>query len=183
MQQKTGKKTSTSKAKKNKAAKSLKKTNVKAAAVRVRTAVKKPQARAASISMPIKQAIQSKPAHSKSGSSLEERKWAMYCDLASFTGFVFPLGFIIGPLAIWLFKRAEFPFVERHGKETINFQISMTIYFCVAFLLFTVYMGATGFILVTILMVVIQLSLVTKAAIQAQAGGFYEYPLTIRLIK
>jgi hypothetical protein len=61
-------------------------------------------------------------------SNSEERNWAMTCHLASFAGYVLPLGNIIGPLVAWLMKRDEFPLVDDQGKEALNFQISMTIY-------------------------------------------------------
>ena len=38
-----------------------------------------------------------------------------------------PLGNILGPLIVWLIKRDEDSFVDLCGKESLNFQISMTI--------------------------------------------------------
>ena len=53
----------------------------------------------------------------------------MLCHLLSLTLLIgVPLGNILGPLIIWLIKRDEDPFVDLCGKESLNFQISMTIY-------------------------------------------------------
>ena len=59
--------------------------------------------------------------------------WATFSHLASFAGILgIPFGSILGPLVIWLIKRAEIPFVDQCGKEAVNFQISIGIYFVAA---------------------------------------------------
>ena len=55
----------------------------------------------------------------------DARMWAMICHLAALSGYVSGLGFIVGPLIVWIIKKEEFPFVNEHGKEAVNFQISM----------------------------------------------------------
>ena len=111
--------------------------------------------------------------------SRDERNWGMYCHLAAFAGFIIPFGNIIGPALVWLFKREEFPSVDLQGKEALNFQISMTIYFLVAILLTFVLIG---FLLIPLLMVV-QVVYIIVASIKAQEGGFYHYPFTMRFLK
>ena len=76
-------------------------------------------------------------------------------------------------------KRGESPSVDEHGKESLNFQISVTIYAAVCVLLIFVVIG----IPMLILLGVISLILVIVAAVKASSGEFYRYPLTIRLIK
>jgi uncharacterized Tic20 family protein len=34
---------------------------------------------------------------------------------------------VIGPLVVWLLKKSDSAAVDAHGKESLNFQISMTI--------------------------------------------------------
>lgn len=108
----------------------------------------------------------------------EERNWAMFCHLGGFCGYFIPLGHIIVPLVLWLIKRHEYPFVNEHGKEALNFNISMTIYtiasVILAFLL-------VGFLLLAVLFV-FQIVVIIKAAIEANKGGYYSYPLTIRFL-
>src|SRR2546422_1052191 len=62
----------------------------------------------------------------------QERTWNMLCHLSALAGFVVPLGNILGPLLVWQIKKNEVPSVEAHGKESLNFQISMFIYAVVA---------------------------------------------------
>src|SRR5262245_42355555 len=61
--------------------------------------------------------------------SADEKQWAMFCHLAAFAGLVIlGIGQILGPLVIWLIKKDTMPFVNQEGKESVNFQISVTIY-------------------------------------------------------
>ena len=109
----------------------------------------------------------------------DERLWAMLCHLTAFAGYFFPFGNIIGPLVVWLIKKDEFPLVESQGKESLNFQISMTIYFAVSFILIYVVIG----IPIIIGLFIADVVLVIMAAIKANDGQAYRYPLTIRFIK
>ena len=45
------------------------------------------------------------------------------------------LGHILGPLTVWLVKRGDSPEIDAHGKESLNFQISMLIYDAIAAIL------------------------------------------------
>ena len=59
--------------------------------------------------------------------------WGMACHLAGLTKYIgIPFGNIAGPLIIWLIKKNASPFVDDNGKESLNFQISLTIYGIVA---------------------------------------------------
>src|SRR5687767_11747875 len=72
----------------------------------------------------------------------QSRLWGMLCHLSALAGFVVPFfGCIIGPLVVWLIKKDEFPFVNDQGKESLNFQISMTIYCAIAFIMSFVLIG------------------------------------------
>ena len=109
----------------------------------------------------------------------DENMWAMFCHLSTFALFLIPfLGNIIGPLIIWVIKKDEFPLVNDQGKEAINFQISMTIYFFASILLSFIAIGLP--IVLAILFFVPIITIV--AAIRASEGVKYRYPLTIRFI-
>lgn len=109
----------------------------------------------------------------------DARLWATLAHLAALAGYIIPfVGNIVGPLVVWLIKKDESPFVDHHGKEAVNFQISMTIYVLAAAvsLFFLI-----GFVLVPVL-VILQLVFMVIAAIAANKGEYYKYPMTIRLI-
>lgn len=109
----------------------------------------------------------------------QERTWAMPCHLAALAGLVTGLGFILGPLVVWLVKKDQYPLVDDQGKESLNFQISMFIYGLLAGLLVIV---LVGFALLA-LIAVFDLIMVIVAAVAANNGQRYRYPLTLRLIK
>ena len=104
----------------------------------------------------------------------------MLAHASALLGFFVPYAFhILGPLIIWLAKRTDSSEIDAHGKESLNFQISMLIYNVVAGLLCLVLIG---FLLLVVLHF-LNLVLVIVASIQASEGKLYRYPLTIRLIK
>ena len=49
----------------------------------------------------------------------------MAAHMSALTGIVFPLGLVLGPLAIWLLKRNDSNFVGANAKEALNFQITV----------------------------------------------------------
>ena len=115
-----------------------------------------------------------------STSSRDVRTWNVLCHATALAGFFVPwAGHILGPLIVWLAKRGDSPEIDEHGKESVNFQISMLIYNVIAGVLCLVLIG---FIILAILHI-LNLVLVIVASIQASEGKFYRYPITIRLIK
>lgn len=112
-------------------------------------------------------------------SNPESRMWAMLAHLSALSGFVIPFGNIIGPLLIWLVKRDEMSFVADQGKEALNFNISMTIYMLVSGVLIFVLIGIPLIIVLGIAWLVLAI----LAAVKANEGVVYRYPLTLRLVK
>jgi uncharacterized Tic20 family protein len=108
------------------------------------------------------------------------RSWNALCHATALLGvfFHFP-GHLLGPLIVWLAKRSESPEIDTHGKESLNFQISMLIYNIVAAVFCLVLIG---FVFLAILWV-LNAVFVIIASIQASDGKFYRYPMTIRFIQ
>lgn len=104
--------------------------------------------------------------------------WAMLCHLTALCAYVFPLGNIIAPLIIWLVKRDEFPFVDEQGRESLNFQISMTIYALIAGLLYVILIG---FVLLPIV-IITDIVLIIIASVKTSRGEHFRYPFTIRFL-
>ncbi len=104
---------------------------------------------------------------------------AMLCHLIALVGYVIPFGNIIGPLIVWMMNKDKSQFVDEQGKEAVNFQISMSIYALVCFIL--IFIGI-GLILLPILGLV-NLILIIIASIKASGGESYRYPMSIRLVK
>ena len=114
-----------------------------------------------------------------SGSSSSVRTWCILAHATALVGFLVPVaGHIVGPLIVWLAKRQDSPEIDAHGKESINFQISMLIWNAIAAILIIVLIGIPILILLHILNIIF----VIVASIQASEGKLYRYPLAIRLI-
>jgi len=90
-----------------------------------------------------------------------------------------PLGNILGPLIVWLIKRNEYPAVDQEGKESLNFQISMTIYLFATMLLCFIFIGFI--LLVPLILTNIVFTII--ASIKVSEGKTYEYPISIRFLK
>ena len=108
----------------------------------------------------------------------EERNWSVGAHVGALVGNVFALGQIVVPLVIWLAKKDESPFIADQARESLNFQISMTLYFVIS--------GALTYILVGFLFIailaVLEIICVVIAAVHASRGQVYRYPFTLRLI-
>ena len=114
-----------------------------------------------------------------SSSSSSVRTWCMLAHATALVGFLVPVaGHIVGPLIVWLAKRHDSPEIDAHGKESMNFQISMLIWNAISAILILVLIGIPLLILLHILNIIF----VIVASIQASEGKLYRYPFAIRLI-
>ena len=105
----------------------------------------------------------------------DERTMAMLCHLlAIFTSF-------IAPLIIWLLKKDQSPFVDQHGKEALNFQITLLIAWVAAGILTCITLGLGSPIGAVVM--VVSIIFCVMAALEANKGNPYRYPVSIRLIK
>lgn len=100
--------------------------------------------------------------------SKDERTLGMLCHLAGLLTF-------IGPLVIWLIKKDTSEYVDYHGREALNFQITvfvacvvLTITVIGAFLL--PFLGIAALVFMVI------------AAIKANDGVRYRYPFIFRVL-
>jgi uncharacterized protein len=113
------------------------------------------------------------------GLGSDERQWGMFAHLAALAGFIIPFGNMIGPLVVWQIKKNEMPFVDDQGKESLNFQITVSIAVFVSTLLTVILIG---FLLIAIV-VIGALVFTIIGAIRANAGERYRYPFALRLVK
>jgi uncharacterized protein len=109
----------------------------------------------------------------------DERTWGMLAHLTAFAGFIVPLGFIIGPLVVWLIKRDQSAFVADQGKEALNFNISVLLAIAVCGALVWILIG----ILLGVALFVFWMAVTIIAGIKASEGIRYRYPYALRLVK
>ena len=109
----------------------------------------------------------------------QARTWGMLCHLIALLGLVGPLLNILGPFVVWLMKKNEFSFVDEQGKESMNFQISVTLLTLLAALLIVVKIG----ILLLLAIWIADVVFVIIASLKTSNGESYQYPFKIKLIK
>ncbi len=145
------------------------------------------------------------------------RIWAMLCHFSALLAWILLSGLVyfglplylplnvLLPLLIWQFKKSQYPWIDFQGRESLNFQISLTIYTLIiisislGFMLIsfgtaiisnvkTTQINQTLDTLLIVFMVlhglilVLQLFLVSFASIKAYKGQHYRYPMTIRVL-
>src|SRR5438309_6885068 len=119
------------------------------------------------------------PSPPTTSTSSDVRMWSVLCHASALLGLFFHfLGHLGRPLIVWLMKRGDSPEIDAHGKESLNFQISMLIYDAVAAILCIVLIG----IPILIALWVLNTVFVIIASVKASEGKFYRYPITIRFI-
>ena len=71
------------------------------------------------------------------------------------------------------------PFASDQGKECLNFQISMLIYIIISGILTLILIGFAFLVILYVMNIILTII----AAIKANEGVTYRYPLTMRFIK
>lgn len=137
----------------------------------------------------------------------QEKNNAALIHLGGLAKYVFPFAGIIVPLLIWQSKRHESEFIDKQGKEAVNFNISMLVYTLIITLLFIVPFillisdaimlddafddhPPVNFIISLIVVGIIfvvesifEFILIILASVRASEGQNFKYPLTIKFIK
>ena len=109
-----------------------------------------------------------------------ERTWALFAHLSPVILFLgFPIGNILAPFVIWLMKKDEMPFVADQARESLNFQISVTIYLFISSVFLLIFVG----ILMLPVVLIADFVLLMIASVKANEGERYRYPFTIRFVK
>ncbi len=130
-------------------------------------------------------------------STKNDNNTAFLIHLSAFFGYVIPFGAIVGPLVIWEINKEKSEFVNENGKEAINFNLSYLLY------TFLLGLSVVPFIIRTVmsefhhldlfgiitagsligLLAIVKFVLIILAAVSANQGEVYHYPLTIKFIK
>lgn len=112
-------------------------------------------------------------------SDSDARLWAMLTHLSSLTGLFTVVGGLVGPLIVWQVQKDKSAFIDFHGKEAVNFNITIAIAAGVSFVLIFLLIG----IVLIWLVGAVWLVFTIVAALKANNGEYYRYPLSIRFIK
>ena len=116
---------------------------------------------------------------------------AFLIHISAFASYVFPLGGVLAPLIFWQVKKDESAFLDMHGKEAVNFNLSFLLYsfvfglsvFSTSFFDFPNLFGIFGGISIVFIIAIVRFVLIIQAAIKASRNEPHKYPLTIEFIK
>ena len=108
-------------------------------------------------------------------SAAEQNQWAMFLHLSVLAGYLAPLAGLVAPILIWQLKKKQMPLLDAHGCNAANWVISFVIYAIVASILAIVLIGIPVLIALGVLGIVFPVI----AAIRANEGIVWRYPLTI----
>lgn len=125
--------------------------------------------------MPVEEQVQSPPRYTAPSLAEWERTYAMWTHLLLLAGHFIP---VVPSLVLWLVKRDQSAFVDDHGKEAVNFQISIAIYIVAGVVLSFICIG------IPLIIAAYGLAIVGMilAAVAASRGQYFRYPMCIRLI-
>jgi uncharacterized protein len=116
----------------------------------------------------------------KNNEESQERIWGMLCHLTALLGLVgIPFGNIFGPLLVWLYKKKAYAMVDKQGRESLNFQLTMTILVLIAALLIYLKIG----MMLIFVLASVNVVLVLIASVQSYRGETFRYPFQIRFLK
>lgn len=107
-----------------------------------------------------------------------ERVWCMLCHLSALFGYIVPFANVLAPLLIWIAKRNTTRGVDDAGRESLNFQLTVSLFGLVGIMLSAVFVG----LVLLFALVVFHFCLTLVAALRAQRGESFRYPLTIRIV-
>lgn len=104
----------------------------------------------------------------------------MLCHLIALSGVIVPFGNILGPLIVWMIGKSDSEFVNEHGKSSLNFQISFTLFF-IASVVLILFIGPIaivmlgGSVLYAVVMVIVN-------GVKAHNGEDGPYAVTITFL-
>ncbi|MBL8794202.1 MAG: DUF4870 domain-containing protein [Planctomycetia bacterium] len=107
-------------------------------------------------------------------SNADERQLGMMAHLAG----ILPFGGFLAPLGLWAAKMGQSAFVEDQAKESLNFQINVTMITVLAAITCAFYVGIVLFPAV----VLANAFFCYQGGMAAKEGKVYRYPYTVRYI-
>ena len=110
--------------------------------------------------------------------SPDERTYATLIHLSLLAHSVFSVLAFVLTLVLWLVKKDESAYINDHGREAVNFQISLAIYTLIFTVLAFLLIGIPFLIAIPIFAVIVMI----LAAMAANRGELYRYPMTIRFL-
>lgn len=114
------------------------------------------------------------------GASESERTYAMLIHLSLLLAGPAPVLSLVAPLIMWQVKKADSAFIDDHGREAVNFHISVLLYGLLS-LPFVLLCGV-GAVPLTAAYALGVIGIVLSS-IASRKGEYYRYPMCLRFLK
>lgn len=116
--------------------------------------------------------------------SADDKTLAILAHLSAILAMLVSAGWLsfVGPLLVWLVKKDSSPFVRRAAAQSFNFNLAMTAMSIVGWICFITLIGIPVAILLWIIAFVMTLWHHIKAAMAANRGVLYRYPIQIPIL-
>lgn len=120
-----------------------------------------------------------------------ETQWAALAHLSALVALV-GIPSMLGPLAVWFFKRESSELVADHAREAVNFHLSVILaeFILAIVILVQVFSGPPGpdpRLLVIVIFAIVGIAVASMVfsligAFHAAKGALYRYPVSLRLL-
>jgi len=109
-----------------------------------------------------------------------ERTYATWMHLAGLSSYIgIPFGHVLIPLIMWAMKHRESAYINRQGREILNFQLTISFYLIFSYILVFILIGFLFVGLVVLLHIIATI----MAAVKTYEGEEFRYPVTFRVIR
>lgn len=114
-----------------------------------------------------------------SSTAHEQRTYALLMHASIVLMHVLPLVSFVVPLAMWLARRRHAPFLNDHGREAVNFHLSIALYWLVGLALTPLCGVGAGVIVAAYLLALVG---GVMACVAASRAEYFRYPMCVRFI-
>jgi uncharacterized Tic20 family protein len=114
----------------------------------------------------------------------DERTWGTMAHVSSLIAMFLGGLSALGPLIVWLMKKNESAFVAHHGREALNFQLTMLVLYGVLAVATFATCGLGWIVFWPILGIASLANVVLSiiGAVRANDSQLWKYPLSLRLV-
>jgi uncharacterized protein len=119
------------------------------------------------------------PPQSNQTINLEPNQWAMLLHLSLLASLFVPFSGLVIFVLIWQLKKDEIPQLNTHGRNILNWEISLLIYSIIALVLIPFIIG----IPLAAALAGCKIAFAIIAGLKANDGKAWQYPLAIRFLK
>ena len=112
----------------------------------------------------------------------KDRTWETACHLSALVLIIglIPAANVLAPLIIWIIRKNQSPGTDRHGRAVLNFQLAMTLYFSIPFLLSKISVLAVPVGICLRVWAYLNILFILRGGYKAAKGDLFKYPFSIR---